>query len=152
MDIRPNQPAPFEEQSPARLAFDGDDKILPILTGEETLNAGNTYYISILVESNGHDDRLKLSDLRITPNLSTRWQRKATISGQQFADYVSAASVLGEKITAAGLLRVTGRGKDKKGKVCRAEAAKPPRGLHAGDPADALADDPAVADEVTQEI
>lgn len=38
-------------------------------------------------KSNGHDDRLKLSDVGITQNQSKWWQRAATISDQQFTDY-----------------------------------------------------------------
>ncbi len=57
-------------------------------------------------KSNGHDDRLKLSDLGITQNQSKRWQRSATISDQQFTDYVKRSSQLGEEITGAGLLRL----------------------------------------------
>ncbi|TWT55706.1 hypothetical protein [Allorhodopirellula solitaria] len=57
-------------------------------------------------KSNGHDDRLKLSDLGITQNQSKRWQRSATITDQQFADYVKRSCQLGEEITAAGLLRL----------------------------------------------
>ncbi|TWU10081.1 hypothetical protein [Allorhodopirellula heiligendammensis] len=57
-------------------------------------------------KSSGHEDRLKLSDLGITQNQSKRWQRAATISDQQFADYVKRSSTLGEEITGAGLLRL----------------------------------------------
>ncbi len=57
-------------------------------------------------KSNGHDDRLKLSDLGITHNQSKRWQRAATISDQQFTDYVKRSSKLGQEITGAGLLRL----------------------------------------------
>ncbi|WP_162006825.1 hypothetical protein [Roseimaritima sediminicola] len=102
-------------------------------------------------KSNGHDDRLKLSDLGITQNQSKRWQREATVSDRQFADYVRAASVLGAEITAAGLLRVAAGGKGKKAKARRGKAAKPPRDIQAGAPGDAIVDDPAGADEVTQD-
>ena len=57
-------------------------------------------------KSSGHEDRLKLSDLGIPQNQSKRWQRAATISDQQFADYVKRSSTLGEEITGAGLLRL----------------------------------------------
>lgn len=56
-------------------------------------------------KSSGHDDRLKLSDLGITHNQSKRWQRAATVTDQQFAEYVKRAA-LGEEITGAGLLRL----------------------------------------------
>jgi hypothetical protein len=57
-------------------------------------------------KSNRHDDGLKLADLGIEENQSTRWQREAAVPEAIFEQYIAAANKLGQDITAQGLLRL----------------------------------------------
>lgn len=56
-------------------------------------------------KSNGHRDRLKLSDLGITQSQSKRWQHAAGIPSEVFERYFRSANASGEEITTAGLIR-----------------------------------------------
>ena len=60
-------------------------------------------------KSSGHDDRLKLADLGITQNQSKRWQKEAAIPDDAFEDYIRKSALLGDEITAAGLMRIAKR-------------------------------------------
>ncbi len=62
-------------------------------------------------KSNGHDDRLKLTDLGISQNQSKRWQSEAVVPEADFQTYVRRASELGEEVTSAALLRLAHRAK-----------------------------------------
>ena len=67
-------------------------------------------------KSKGHGDRLVLADLGVTPTQSKRWQKEASVSDQDFAEYVHSATILGKEITAAGLMRLApGRQRKKQG-------------------------------------
>lgn len=56
--------------------------------------------------SSSHDENLKLSDLGIDHNQSSRWRREAAVPEPVFEQYIAAANKLGQDITAQGLLRL----------------------------------------------
>lgn len=56
--------------------------------------------------SSYHDGNLKLTDLGINSNQSSRWRREAAIPEAVFERYVSASNRLCQDITAQGLLRL----------------------------------------------
>ena len=56
--------------------------------------------------SKSHDGILKLEDLGITPNDSSRWQKEASVPDDDFEQYIRAAAELGHEITQAGLLKI----------------------------------------------
>ena len=56
--------------------------------------------------SKSHDGILKLEDLGITPNDSSRWQKEATVPDDDFGQYIRAAAELGHEITQTGLLKI----------------------------------------------
>jgi hypothetical protein len=57
-------------------------------------------------KSNCHDDGLKITDLGIDYNQSSRWQREAAVPEAVFERYVAEANASGRDITAQGLLRI----------------------------------------------
>jgi len=56
--------------------------------------------------SSHHHGNLKLSDLGINSNQSSRWRREAAVPKAVFDQYIAAANKLGHDITAQGLLRL----------------------------------------------
>lgn len=52
-----------------------------------------------------HRASLKLSQFRILPNQSSRWQRLASVDDNQFEQYIENANHLGHRISSRGLLR-----------------------------------------------
>jgi hypothetical protein len=52
---------------------------------------------------------LKLEDMGISRQQSTRWQRVASITEEEFADYLKITCAAGREVTSAGLLRVARR-------------------------------------------
>jgi len=56
--------------------------------------------------SNSHDGSLKLSDLGIGYNQSSRWQKEAAVPERIFEEYLAAANKMGRDITAQSLLRL----------------------------------------------
>jgi hypothetical protein len=50
--------------------------------------------------------RLRLADLRVTRNESSRWRRIAAVSDSEFEKYLTGAKRRGERITSADLLRL----------------------------------------------
>ena len=64
-------------------------------------------------KSKAHAAPLKLEDLGITRDQSTRWQKQAEIPDDQFEKYVSGLTLIGKEITAAGLLRLVANAKGK---------------------------------------
>jgi hypothetical protein len=69
------------------------------LLGELVAHGGNR-------RSSCHHGNLKLSDLGINPNQSSRWRREAAVPEAVFEQYIAAANKLGQDITAQGLLRL----------------------------------------------
>lgn len=69
--------------------------------------------------SNSHDDNLKLADLGIDHNQSSRWQRVAAIPEAMFRKYVAETNSVGKEITTQGLLRL---GRAINGKVASGES------------------------------
>lgn len=69
------------------------------LLGELVRHGGNR-------RSSYHDGNLKLSDLGINSNQSSRWRREAAIPTSAFEQYLATAMELGQEITAQGLLRL----------------------------------------------
>jgi len=63
-------------------------------------------------KSSSHDANLKLKDLGISKDQSSRWQREAAISEAQFDDFIRETNEAEKEITAAELLRraITRRG------------------------------------------
>lgn len=57
-------------------------------------------------KSNNHADCLKLDDLGISQNQSTRWQREAQLSEDVFEEYLRTKQAAGGEILAAGVLRL----------------------------------------------
>lgn len=56
-------------------------------------------------KSNGHDDRLILSDFGISQSQSKRWQRIAAIPDKKFVGFLREAKTQNREITSAALLR-----------------------------------------------
>jgi hypothetical protein len=73
--------------------------------------------------SKAHDEPLKLAELGITRNQSTRWQKEAAVPEQLFCQFVKEAKESGREITAAALIRLTARSTTRRG---------PSRGRSAG--------------------
>jgi hypothetical protein len=69
------------------------------LLGELIAHGGNR-------RSSSHDESLKLSDLGIDHNQSSRWRREAAVRDSVFEQYVADANRFGREITANGLLRL----------------------------------------------
>ncbi len=59
--------------------------------------------------SNKRDQRIKLDDLGITPNQSTRWQIQASVSEEAFGAYVRETCDAAKELTSAGLMRLAKR-------------------------------------------
>lgn len=59
--------------------------------------------------SDKRDQRLKLDDLGITPNQSTRWQIQASVSDEAFGAYVRETCTSAKELTSAGLMRLAKR-------------------------------------------
>ena len=57
-------------------------------------------------KSNNHDDCLKLDDLGISQNQSTRWQREAQLNDDVFEEYLRRKRAEGGEIVAADVLRL----------------------------------------------
>ena len=60
--------------------------------------------------SKAHDEPLKLADLGITRNQSTRWQKEATVPEEVFCEFLAYARENDLEITASRLIRLAGRG------------------------------------------
>ncbi len=56
--------------------------------------------------SNDHSDRLKLDDLGISQNQSTRWQKEASTPECIFSNYIDEICTGGKELTTAGLMRL----------------------------------------------
>ena len=56
--------------------------------------------------SKAHDERLKLNDLGITRNQSTRWQLEARIPEDVFREYIRETRESGKELTSARLIRL----------------------------------------------
>jgi hypothetical protein len=59
--------------------------------------------------SGKRNERLKLDDLGITPNQSTRWQIQASVSDEAFGAYVRETCTSAKELTSAGLMRLAKR-------------------------------------------
>ena len=59
--------------------------------------------------SSSQRENLKLSELGIDHNQSSRWQREATVPQKEFEHYIATAKRLGKDISAQGLLRLERR-------------------------------------------
>ena len=56
-----------------------------------------------------HDGTIKVSDIGITRNTSSRWQKMATLPEEKFEAYISESNDLESEITTAGVLRLVKR-------------------------------------------
>jgi hypothetical protein len=57
-------------------------------------------------KSNNRMDCLKLEDLGISQNQSTRWQRQATLPEREFEEYLRSTRRSGREISTAGIMRL----------------------------------------------
>ena len=81
-------------------------------------------------KSKCHDDRLKLADLGIDANQSSRWQREAEIPEDVFQTYVEHTTSAKKEISAAGLLAIAKRLKVLDRNLGNSRSASAPLGGH----------------------